>query len=104
VSFLDRAPWHGYDAPGLRESSFCARRKPLRSHPRLRASNFCLRLSILTRPAQLGYDGTLRSLFALYREHPASPWHRLGRSARLSFTALIRTPLPGSMAIIVSRG
>jgi hypothetical protein len=91
MSFLDRAPWHGYDAPGLRESSFCARRKPLRSHPRLRASNFYLRLSVLTRPEQLGYDGTLRSLFALYREHLGSPWHRLGRSARNSYGAYLNT-------------
>ncbi len=91
MSFLDRAQWHGYIAPLLRPSVFSDRGKPLRARPRLKASNFCLRPSVLTGPEEIGFDGTLRSLFTLYREHPASPWHRLGRSARLSYRSYQNT-------------
>jgi hypothetical protein len=85
VGILTRRAWTGYDAPSLRPSDFCARRKRLRSRPRLKPSTFIHRPSILTGPEQLGYDGSLRSLFTLYREHPASPFHRLGASSRLSY-------------------
>jgi len=92
VSFLDRAPWHGYDAPSLRPSVICARQKPLRARPRLKPSLFLVRQGMLASEAQrLNYDGTLRSLFSLYREHPASPWHRLGRSARSSYSSYLNT-------------
>jgi hypothetical protein len=87
MSFLDRAPWVGYDLPSLRPTGFCRRRKPLRSHPRLKPSNFCLRPSILTGPEELSFDGTIKSLFELYRSHPASPFQRLSASSRASYSA-----------------
>ena len=92
MGFLERAPWHGYDAPGLHPSGFCARRMSLRPCRRLQPSLFLVRQGMLASEGQrLNYDGTLRSLFALYREHSASPWHRLGRSARLSYGSYMNT-------------
>jgi hypothetical protein len=85
VSFLDRAPWHGYDAPSLRPTGFCARRKPLRSHPRLKPSDFYLRLSVLSEPEELGFDGTISSLVDLFQTHPLSPWHRLAANSRTQY-------------------
>jgi hypothetical protein len=68
MGFLERAPWHGYDAPGLHPSGFCARRMSLRPCRRLQPSLFLVRQGILASEGQrLNYDGTLRSLFALLR-------------------------------------
>ncbi len=89
MSFLDREPWHGYIAPLLRPSGFCARRNLLRARPRLKASNFCLRPSVLTGPEEIGFDGTLRSLFTLYREHPASPYHCMTAASRSQYRYML---------------
>jgi hypothetical protein len=83
MSFLDRAPWPGYDAPGLRPSGFCARRKMLRSRPRLKPSLFLVRQGMLASEGQrLNYDGSLKSLVSLYETHPLSPLHRLTAATR----------------------
>jgi hypothetical protein len=77
VSFLDAQPRFDYTLRPLAPSGFRARSKPLRARPRLKASSFCLRLSVLSEPEQLGYDGSLRSIIELYKTHPSSPLHRL---------------------------
>jgi hypothetical protein len=78
MTFLDRAPWHGYNAPLLRPSGFCDRRQPLRARPRLKPSLFLVRHGMLASEGQrLNYDGTLKSLVSLYWAHPSSPFHRL---------------------------
>jgi hypothetical protein len=57
----------------------------------LQPSLFLARQSVFAAaPQALGYDGTLRSLFALYREHPASPFRRLSLSSRHSYGAYSR--------------
>jgi hypothetical protein len=85
VSFLERAPWAGYDSPSLRATGFSARRPLLRARPRLKPSSFCLRLSVLSEPEQLGYDGTISSLVDLFQTHPLSPWHRLAANSRTQY-------------------
>jgi hypothetical protein len=86
VIALNRPAWPGFTAKDIQPSSFCARRKMLRSRPRLKPSTFCLRQGMLASEGpRLNFDGSLSSLFALYREHLGSPWHRLGRSARNSY-------------------
>jgi hypothetical protein len=79
-----------YTVRPLTPSGFCARRLPLRARPRLKPSNFCLRPSVLIAPQELGFDGTLESLFALYKTHAASPWRRLSASSRQSYGAYSR--------------
>jgi hypothetical protein len=77
VNILKREAWSGFSVRPLTPSGFCARRKMLRSRPRLKPSTFCLRPSVLSAPQELGYDGTLKSLVSLYRAHPSSGYHWL---------------------------
>jgi hypothetical protein len=85
MGFLDAQHRFDYTVRPLTPSGFSARRKPLRSHPRLKPSNFCLRLSVLSEPEQLGYDGTISSLVDLFQTHPLSPWHRLAANSRTQY-------------------
>jgi hypothetical protein len=91
--FLDRAPWHGYDAPGLRPSGFFTRRAPLRARPRLKPSLFLVRQSSFASEGspRFNFDGTLKSLFELYRSHAASSFQTLSASARASYSSYMNT-------------
>jgi hypothetical protein len=82
VSFLDAQPWPGYTARPLTPSGFIALRMLLRPRRRLQPSLFLVRVSFLTGPEELGYDGSLGSLVRLYREHPSSPWHWLSAATK----------------------
>jgi hypothetical protein len=68
-----------YTVRPLTPSGFCVPRPPLRARSRLKPSLFLVRQSSFATEGspRLNYDGTIKSLFALYREHPASPFHRL---------------------------